>query len=270
MKIFKLIKQLIKFIGYKIYDFIVYIIKKEWTEFPKFGITVYVGMFGKGKTMTMVEDCYKLCRQFNRKESQVTILTNIKLERIPKNTRVIPFINHEQIINAPSNTIILLDEISTLFNSRNWKSEGISPQVLGIITQVRKHKKYIMTTAQRFAHVDKMFRDLTFTVRVCNLFINRWQFVTVYDAWEYERAEGNRNAIDKLYWYSYIQTNKMRLQYDTSELVDKLSKEEYISTEEYISNTLGGSNLVENIEPNKIRSTKTRIKKKLFGGVKNS
>lgn len=228
-KIKELIKHIITFICWKLYDVFDYYKNKKWLNFDGFGLHVYVGMFGSGKTSTMVHDAYKICKNY----SQVTLLTNMSIKNFPSHTKVIKLENYNQIITAPPNTLILLDEISNIFNSRNWKKEGIPANLLGCLLQVRKERKMLYCTAQRFQHVDALIRQITFSVRECKCWCGRWNWITMFDAWEYENENPMKPA--RAYGlYSFIQTNKIRSLYDTMEMVEQIKKTEYISDAEIL------------------------------------
>lgn len=228
--LFSYIPKIPKFIYWKAIDLYRYIKNKEWTQFKGFGLHIYVGLFGKGKTISMVEKALAIAKAY----PQVTILTNIKLFNFPEHTNIIPLTNFQQIIDSPGDTLILLDEISSILNSRRWDKEGVPPALLSQLLQIRKQRKMILATAQRFMHVDKLIRDITFSVRECDTMAGRWTFTKTFDAWEYERS----NEMKPAYPYAFdcfIQSDALRESYDTYELIDSMKKEEFLSDAEVIS-----------------------------------
>lgn len=134
-------------------DFYEYIRYRKWNQWNGFGLNIYVGMFGKGKTLSATKYVIANAKRYN-----LNVLSNIKLNGI----EYIPLTNWQQIVDCPGNTIILIDEISTVFNARNWKDFNIN--LLFQLLQCRKNKKEIIATAQRFAHVDKLLRDITYNL----------------------------------------------------------------------------------------------------------
>jgi hypothetical protein len=209
-----------------LYDKFLYIKNKEKYIFKGFGLHIYVGLFGSGKTSSMVHDSYILAKKY----PQLTILTNMQLKGFPKHTNIIPLENFQQIIDAPHNTLILIDEISTVFNSRDWKTEGIPATLLGTLLQVRKERKMLYATAQRFNHVDSLIRQITYSVRECKCILGRWNIVKVYDGYDYELKTGNSMLKSKpLKFYGFIQTDFLRNLYDTVEMVQKMKKTKYIT-----------------------------------------
>jgi hypothetical protein len=227
--------QLLAFIIWKVWDLISLIRFKEWKIFKGFGLHLYCGLFGSGKTSSMVHDAYVIAKRF----PQVTILTNMQLKNFPNWTKIMPLENFQQIIDAPPNTVILIDEISTVFNSRDWKTEGIPAALLGMLLQVRKERKMILGTAQRFQHVDSLIRQITFSVRDCMCIAGRWNIVKVFNALDYENTIGNTVKTGKIKKvYGFIQTDFHRELYDTMEMVQKMKKDKYIADEEAIKTRL--------------------------------
>lgn len=224
-----IIKQLFEFVYWKMIDLYRYIKDKQWNMFNGFGMHIYVGMFGSGKTSSMVYDAYCICKQFQ----QVTVLTNMTLCNFPKHTRIIKLTDYQQIITAPPNTLILLDEISSIFNSRDWSKKGIPAPLLSMLLQVRKERKMIYATAQRFIHVDALFRQITFSVRDCDCFLGRWNRVDTYDGYEYEQSNVMRPA-ELIGRRRFIQSDRVRHLYDTMEMVNKMKTTEFISDKEIL------------------------------------
>lgn len=200
-------------------DIIDYIINRKWNEWNGFGLNIYVGMFGKGKTLSATR--YVI---LNAKKYNLNVVSNIKLNGI----EYTPLTNWQQIVDCPGNTIILIDEISTVFNARNWKDFNIN--LLFQLLQCRKNKKEIVATAQRFAHVDKLLRDITYNVIDCN---KKWRFLhnTYYDGWDYENCM-NRDFLSRVWHNWYFVRNKDYQSYDTSEIIDNAKRTEFVSNEE--------------------------------------
>jgi hypothetical protein len=217
------------FAYWKLIDLYHYIKNREWKEFTGYGLHIYVGLFGAGKTISMVEKARRIAQAY----PQVTILTNIRLFNFPAHTRIEPLVNFKQIIEAPGDTLILIDEISSILNSRRWDKEGVPAALLSQLLQIRKQRKMLLATAQRFLHVDKLIRDITFTVRDCNTISGRWTFTKVYDAWDYERATDLKPCYPIGYG-TFIQTDKLRESYDTYELIDSFKKEDFLSDGEIL------------------------------------
>ena len=239
--------QFYHFCYIKIFDIIKYYKNKEWLIFDGFGLHFYVGLFGSGKTSTMVRDAFLLAKKY----PQLNILTNMQLYDFPDHTIIIKLDDYKQIVSCPPNTLILIDEISSIFNSRDWKKSGIPAPLLSTLLQVRKQNKMLYATAQRFQHVDALFRQITFTVRVCSCFRKRWNFVQVYDGFDYETSNPMKQAVS-LTSYSFIQTDNFRKLYDTTELVQKMQVTEFIPDKEILEKQSINSNICIVNDPNSI------------------
>lgn len=227
--LFSYLPKVPKFLYLKTIDTYRHIKYKEWLNFNGFGLKIYVGLFGAGKTISMIEKAYRIAKAF----PQVKILTNMKLEGFPKHTKIIPLTNFKQIIDIDGNTLIIIDEISTILNSRRWDKDGVPPALLGQLLQVRKQRKMLLSTAQRFHHVDKLIRDITHTVIDCDTYFNRWTIQTAYDAEQYESQNTLKPAVP-MWHYNFLQTEKIRKLFDTWEIIDNMKKEEFLTDKEIL------------------------------------
>lgn len=227
----KAIPNIPRLLYYKIIDIYRYFKYREWEKFRMYGLYIYLGMFGSGKTISMVNKAYKLCKKYK----DLKVLTNFKLEGFPEHTEIIPLTNYRQIIDIEGNTLILLDEISSIFNSRNWAKAGIPADLIGLLLQVRKERKVIMGTAQRYKHVDALIRQITAQVIECSTLFNRWTKNIYYDALEYEQTIDMYNIKPiPLERDMFIQTEKIRKLYDTYEMIDKAKKQEFLTDKEIL------------------------------------
>lgn len=225
-------------------DFFNYWVDWLWLDFTGWGIHLYVGRFGSGKTSSMVHDAYLLCKKY----PQLTLLTNLKIINFPSHTKIVKLHTANDILNAPRNTLVLIDEIGTIFNSRDFtKSKESVPKILfQYICQCRKRKLMIYSTTQRWNFLDKQLRDITATVRVCSMSFtyrfNRLASVKHYDADEYDVAYSNPLLPLPLRGYTvYVQSDKFRQLYDTEELIEDMMNMEYLSDEEILANQSGCS-----------------------------
>lgn len=237
--IIKYLVRLPAFVLLLVRDLVAYIAKKRWRLFEGWGMHLYVGKFGAGKTCSMVHDAYSLCSRY----PQLTVVTNIRLLNFPKHTKVLPLISPQDILNAPQNTLVLIDEIGTIFNSRDFTAskESVPKILFQHLCQCRKRRMMIYATTQRWNFLDKQLRDIAASVRVTRShFGHPWtRICTVwhYDAVEYDKAFSNPLVpLRALYGAVYLQTDACRGRYDTSELVDSMLKAEYIPDEDILAN----------------------------------
>ena len=232
------------YLGLDIFEYFKY---KKWKEWNGFGLNIYVGMFGKGKTLSATKYVLRQAKKY-----KLNVLSNIKLNGYPYT----PLENYQQIIDAPPNTIILIDEISTVLNARSWKDFNIN--LLFQLLQCRKGKKMLVGTAQRFHHVDKLIRDITYEVIDCNKY---WRFLhnSHYDGWDYENCM-NRDMLKRVFHSWSFVSNKDYKGYDTSEIIDNAKRTDFLSNEEIL--TMRGDVQFNELAVSRVsRKFKKRMKK---------
>ena len=218
MMLFPLTRMIIKnlhLIGvYSFIDLYMYIKYRKWREFNLYGIDIFVGMFGHGKTLSMTHRARMIYKQFG---DSIRFISNYKLVGIP----YIDLVNFNQLVDLGEEddsiyqgTVVLIDEVENLLGNRNFSKFPL--QLLHLLTQQRKKKCYIMASCQRFSTVDKMFRILANHVFNCNKYW-RFQHVEVYDAWDLEQAQNYRD-IKRLGNKWFFVKNQDYNSYDTSEI----------------------------------------------------
>ena len=236
---FSMVYRLPEWLYYWIYDHLNHWYYKHYKEFFGWGIHLYCGKFGQGKSSLMVIDTYRDCVRY----PQLHVLTNINLINFPDHTKIIPLKTADDILNAPDNTIVLIDEIGTLFNSRDFSSgkNSVPKPVFQHLCQCRKRHLMIRATVQRFNLLDKQIRDISATVTECRARgkhpFSRLFTALTYDIDEYEAATTNKMYVPSPCGYKVeIQTDKFRQLYDTSQLIQGLLTKEYLSDEEILRN----------------------------------
>lgn len=188
-------------------------------------------MFGKGKTLSMTHFASDLYDRFG---DSIRFISNYKLNNIP----YIPLISFQQLVDLGEDeteyegTVVLIDEVENLLSHRNFAN--FPKPLLHMLTQQRKKKVLILSSAQRFNMVDKLFRDITTYVIDCNKYW-RFQHQEVYDAWELENAVNTQliKRLDNKWWFI---KNKDFNAYDTSEFISKHAAEDFISNNETLIN----------------------------------
>lgn len=223
-----IVKNPHRMILYGLLDTIQYIRKRKWEDFNLYGISMYIGMFGHGKTLSMTHQARLIYKAFGDK---VRFISNYKLSDIP----YIPLINFNQLVdlgeeeeNEYIGTVILIDEIENVLSHRNFANFPLP--LLHMLTQQRKKRVFILCSAQRFFMVDKLWRSITTNVYNCNKYW-RLQHIEKYDAWDLEQAmnyENIKRQANIWYFVRNIDYNS----YDTSEMVKKSAAENFISNDE--------------------------------------
>lgn len=203
-------------------------------------LVAFVGLFGKGKTLSAV---HRVCASYRRYEGKrvwcsrrkkwvtqrVKVLSNVALS-IPYEN----FVSLEQIILCAEKngeydnehdtltvTLVLGDEFSVQMNSRNFKA-NIDPLFLNTLLTCRHYHISLFYTAQRFGHVDALLRQVTSAVVSCDK-LWRFQRQSYYDAWEMENA-ANPALIKPYRATCWFVTDADYNAYDTLACVGNLKK----------------------------------------------
>lgn len=234
------LKYLPVFLYWFVKDVYRYFKNHEGKHFNLWGLHIYLGKFGAGKTCSMVRDAYHICCKY----PDVTVVTNLKIENFPKDTKILPLNSIQDILNAPDNTIVLVDEIGTIFNSRDFANgktkdgEGGLPKILfQHICQCRHRHLVIFGTVQRWGFLEKQLRDITSDVTYCTSFpchpFSRMITNYTYDAEEYNLFyQSPIRPLVPLNAEVWIQSDFYRSLYDTTEMVNTLLTMDYISDED--------------------------------------
>lgn len=213
---------------YSFLDFVEYIKFRRWDDFTLYGIDMFIGMFGHGKTLSMTHRARLIYKKYG---DRVRFISNYKLTDIP----YIPLINFNQLVDIGEEessdyigTVVLIDEVENVLSHRNYANFPLA--LLHTLTQQRKKRVYILCSAQRFFMVDKIFRSITTNVINCNKFW-RFQHCEVYDAWDLEQSMNYSNIRRKQNLWWFIKNQDFN-SYDTSEMVKKSTAEDFISNDE--------------------------------------
>ncbi len=223
------------------HDMYLYIKNHGADKFEGWGLHIYLGKFGAGKTCSMVRDVYNLCCRYKN----LTVITNLRLDNFPEDTNILPLNNIQDILDAPDNTIVVVDEIGTIFNSRDFMrgKDNCLPKILfQHICQCRHRHMMIFGTVQRWGFLDKQLRDITSDVCLCSAFashpFSRMITNTFYTAEDYDLFyQSPLRPLAHIGREVWIQTDFYRNLYDTKEMVNAmLTDTSYISDEEINNN----------------------------------
>lgn len=203
---------------------------------PPYGIRMYVGLPGTGKTVSMVEYLMRLRFMYPK----IKIYTNFGFKY---QDGEITSIDDFAVINSEDGVVFAVDELQLSFQSRKFNS--FPSEMIFLLTQNRKFKKHFVCTAQLFEHVDKIFRDLTNTVVQCKNWGSRWFFQKAYTTLDYRvkiNPEGEKVPFS-LWKYSFIATDFLFYSYDTYKIVDSFNRErkaDEVKASDILKNALQG------------------------------
>jgi ATP-dependent Clp protease ATP-binding subunit ClpX len=216
--------KLVDFIRWKLVDTLDAAGKAR--EFEEYGLTVYCGKQGAGKTIAMVE----YLRRMKERYPACLIVTNFACELADMNMG--SWQDFFDIRNGTDGVIFALDEIHSEYSSASWKD--FPESLLSEISMQRKQRIKIVATAQVFGRMVKPLREQSFSVMLCSTYFKRWTFCREYDAWEYEAFSGGvPGGKLKSFWrFSFVQQDSLRESYDTYEKIKRLAKTPFIPRHE--------------------------------------
>jgi len=227
---------------YAIRDLYEYFKYHKYDECKTGELIGFIGLFGKGKTLSAVHHVITKYNRYNDKiiydkhrkkyvKQKIKVYSNVNLTSIPYT----PFTGLQQMIDVAAQnreldeinntltcSLFLGDEFSVQMNSRQFKT-NIDPLFLNTILTCRHHRISLFFTAQRFGHVDALLRQVTSAVVSCNKI---WRFMChdYFDAWDMENAQ-SPTMIQPYLRTGFFVFDSDYDAYDTLACVDNLSKD---------------------------------------------
>lgn len=220
---------------------------------PSGKIIAFCGLFGKGKTLSMVHYVTRMYRRYNNRRvfvngkwrlQKINVVSNVTLS-IPY-TR---FTGLRQIVDIAKQkdeldgddyyfvTLVVGDEFSVQLNSRSFK-DNIDALFLNTLLTSRHYAISLFYSSQKFLLVDKLLREVTFWVYDCNK-LGRIMVHNVYDAFDMENAT-NLTLIKPLHRTGWLIFDRDFAAYDTLACVGNLVKSsesgDMLTTSEILEN----------------------------------
>lgn len=197
-----------------------------------YGVWLYCGLYGMGKTMALTE---YLTRMRKRYGDKIYISTNYGFSG-----EDFPLTTWRELLKEYDRPVIFgYDEIQNEFNSRDY--QNFPYELVKLLTQVRKgHGKQIVATAQRFGRVDKTIRELCTHVVECKRgYFGRVTKLRKYDVEDYEQFLHEIDVMKKrkipCMKYRFVQTDALRNAYDSFKMIDTARTKEYVSASEKLA-----------------------------------
>jgi hypothetical protein len=193
---------------------------RDW-RYPKkdrpFGIIIFVGLGGSGKTLSLIEFIERQKRRFPR----AIVATNFGYKN-----EDLPLRHWEDLLNIENGddgVIFGLDEVHDVFNRNDWRD--IDPRVLKLFSQHRKHAKQFLCTDQRFGDVVIDLRTRVDAVVQCDgkktLSSTRWIFQKWYQRRDFS-DEGKMLSVDPYRKYSFIASDYMFSLFSSFDVVQSI------------------------------------------------
>lgn len=219
--------KLLDFFRWKLYDLLMLIINGR--KFNLYGLTIFCGRQGGGKTISMVEYLDRMKEKF----PDCKIVTNFNYIR-----QDMPFTDWRQfteVRNGLDGVIFAIDELQNEYNSNNW--QDFPEELLSTVTMQRKQRIKIVATSQVFTRVVKQLREQCYEVVECKTILGRWTRQKCFDADDYNAIVDNltdkRKFQTRKKWkYSFIQSNNIRSLFDSYAVVESIKNKDYIKRNE--------------------------------------
>lgn len=192
------------------------ILNKDPDSFNEFGIHMFCGMQGAGKTITAVW----FIREWQRKYPAMKCYSNIDITDVDGRLNSWKdLILHE---NGVYGIVNFYDEIHTAFSSKD--SKDVPPSLLAEISYQRKQKKALLMTAQVFGRVAKPLREQVTFLYLPKTYFNVLTIVRKVDPINYDSQTNKFGKTKGLFFF--VHDKELRDSYNTYEKVA-----EYVNTD---------------------------------------
>ncbi|MBQ8239828.1 MAG: ATP-binding protein [Bacteroides sp.] len=183
------------------------------------GIWCFCGPQGSGKTLSAVLTLKEMLKEYPK----AMVCSNLAISGLDR--PVIPFTDYkqlEELSNGIYGIIFLIDEIHVLWNSLESKDIPISE--MACFCQMRKDRRVILGTSQKYNRVAKPIREQLQYVITCDNYFGLLQSNTVIDPNEGEEKDGKLEGqiVAHQYWFHFPELYNS---YDTLFKINKPKRE---------------------------------------------
>lgn len=215
--------------------------------FRPYGVWMFTGKQGSGKSMSLIFQLEKLRRRYPK----VKIYTNFGyiFETAPLNS--LKDLLNSDFYNGEFGTIFVIDEIQNEFSCQT--SKDFPESLLSLITQQRKNRILILTTSQVFSRVSKPIREQCYKAIECSTFFGRYTVNKFFNGIQYADSfdlppDKRRKVCKKLYSTSFVQTDFLRDCFDSYKLIQRLDRHGFVPKiqDNYTLNNITISNSLKN------------------------
>lgn len=195
--------------------------------FREYGVTMYVGDQGSGKSISVVE----YLERMRKKYPNVKIYTNFGYKN--ETAAMQGWRDLITIRNGLDGVIFVIDEIQNEYSSTQWKD--LPDNLLQELTQQRKQRIKIVCSSQNYNRVAIQIREQCLEVVECMTFLERWVFQRCFNGRKYANYHDKADKHNKLFrkWKrNFIQDNHLRSLYDSYEKIERMRDKEFMTHEE--------------------------------------
>lgn len=192
-------------------------------HFKLFGLWLFCGYYGQGKTLSMIYTAFKIKNA--HPNLPIKIFSNINIEG--QDGRVSTL---EEIANLPPYSIFIFDESQNDLGSRNVKAYDFNNNLKRRLTQMRKTNLLLFMSSPVYNDANINIRESSNYVVECKNFLglDRLFFNKVYRREDYQRIyEDDSLKKNKylLFKNSFVASDKVYNRYDTREVVGSIAEE---------------------------------------------
>lgn len=201
-------------------------IKKEIKPFDYYGVYLFCGRVGSGKTISMIEKAKRIKQLYPKVKIYSNFDCDISDGKIEYWEQVRDLTNRDEMGNEQG-ILFLFDEMHLTFSSESWQSAPAD--LLSYISLQRKNKKCIFASSQVWTRVNKVIREQSDFVIECKSFFksrivrNKYYLQEDYAVNGEQKDSGLRKR-DVKRKYCFVATDKLRSIYDTNEIVRGLKQ----------------------------------------------
>lgn len=205
-------------------------IPESWT-----GLICVEGLPGTGKSTTAVWDTILKRTEYPKMKTYTNMDVTFQDGSIEHWKQLMEYNNEEY------GQIYILDELSSILNSRSWKD--FPPDALDLITQSRKIRTRILYTTQEFAMTDVNLRRLTKEVWRPITFLRTICFIV-----KYRPKVNSEGKVEKTKFIGidyYRQNEELRNCFDTRKQIGRIKREGFAPREAQIGRNTENRTTVE-------------------------
>jgi len=196
----------------------------EESVFDMYGVYLFNGLGGNGKTISMVRKAEQLKEQFPKLMVIANFHTDVA-DRMFDKWEDILYTENIDKNGVNQGVLILFDEMHLTLNSQSWQSAP--DELLEYISLQRHLHKCIFGSAQEWTRVSKIVREqVNFIVDCKSLFGGRYIQNKIYTKenflinGEQKNSGMRKRPVEEK--YSFVGTDELRSKYDTHEIVKGL------------------------------------------------
>lgn len=190
-------------------------------SFDEFGIVIFYGPQGCGKTMAVTHYAQKLYCKYPMAKIGSNYDLLIQDFRIKDWKTIVTEKNLDKKGNCLP-IIFCFDEVNQWAFSRDWQS--MSKNVIGEMAFQRKNKRVILGTAQSISQIDKQIRLQCASGEYRRCF-TIFDFITIVVRFKPDFDENGECRKKRLIGaYAFMQDETLRYLYDTNKTIERLAK----------------------------------------------